>query len=231
MTRAQNIWLQLLAANWWTDLGGQLKDRRKNPLPVHCQIVTRPTPRPGNSPDRRRKITTIAAPPANSPPLWPTSTPGLRPEQQHAPQCDFRNAQVTEAPVTVYDTGYDSFPSLLAATARALYRPGQRLRRDGDPHNSNLSGGRMFNDPGLPRSWTIACSSSLWWNWFSTRAPRNVATTACAAWAWTPWMSNVISSRLPPTTSICWAPVNGEVRTEQANAVPLEQFARRNMVR
>lgn len=26
MTRAQNIWVQLLAANWWTNLGGQLKN-------------------------------------------------------------------------------------------------------------------------------------------------------------------------------------------------------------
>ena len=25
MTRASNIWAQLLAANWWTDLGGQLE--------------------------------------------------------------------------------------------------------------------------------------------------------------------------------------------------------------
>ena len=26
MTRASNLWVQLLAANWWTDLGGQLED-------------------------------------------------------------------------------------------------------------------------------------------------------------------------------------------------------------
>ena len=59
----------------------------------------------------------------------------------------FRNATVTDSPVSVYDTGYDSFPSLW----RQLRERCTDLDNGCDvmaiPHNSNLSRGRMFRDP------------------------------------------------------------------------------------
>lgn len=75
MTRASNIWLQLLAANWWTDLGGQLEDPPSKSFACSVSDCDKGDRETCSRPNRPRRITMIAVKNVTSPPLSPTNTP------------------------------------------------------------------------------------------------------------------------------------------------------------
>jgi hypothetical protein len=148
MTRGQNIWVQLLAANWWTDLGGQLEA----------------------DPDKSFACS-LSDCDAGDAEAWRNIQQAAEDNYDRSAECSFtsfvgyeyteafdqnnmhrnvifRNSTVTDAPISIYDTGRQgSFPSLW----RQLRENCTDLDNGCDvmsiPHNSNLSGGRMFRDP------------------------------------------------------------------------------------
>jgi hypothetical protein len=143
----------------------------------------------------------------------------------------FRNERVTATAISTYDTGSMNFPELW-----------RRLREecvDGDsgcdvmsiPHNSNLSGGLMFPDPVNPQQ----AQDRLFFEpvvelvqhkaasecRYDRLAGRGLDTEdeACD-------FEQVVADNLSMLGTVF-----GEVQTESARAVPLEEFGRRNMVR
>ncbi len=231
MTRAQNIWLQLLAATWWTDLGGQLED----------------------PPDKSFACSLSDCEEADSE-TWQRTQQAAEDNYDRSANCEFttfvayeyteafdqnnmhrnvifRNNTVTESPVSVYDTGYDSFPSLW----RQLRERCTDLDNGCDvmaiPHNSNLSGGRMFNDP---RS-NEELENRLFFEPV-VELVQHKGASECR-------YDRLRGIGLDTVDEQCdfeqiaadnlnmLGSVHGEVRTDRANAVSLENFARRNMVR
>lgn len=231
MTRAQNIWAQLLAATWWTDLGGQLEDPPEKSFACNlsdcdeagAETWQRTQLAAEEYYDRSAgcEFTTFVA---------YEYTEAFDQNNMHR-NVIFRNAQVAEAPVTVYDTGYDSFPSLW----RQLRERCTDLKNGCDvmaiPHNSNLAGGRMFRDPQS----TEEVENRLFFEPV-VELVQHKGASECR-------YDRLRGMGLDTVDEQCdfeqiaadnlnmLGSVHGKVRTERANSVPLEKFARRNMVR
>ena len=231
MTRARNIWVQLIAANWWTDLGGQLEDPPSKSFAcslsdcdaADAQTWQRTQQAAEENYDRSAacEFSTFVA---------YEYTEAFDQNNMHR-NVIFRNNTVTDSPVSVYDTGYDSFPSLW----RQLRERCTDLDNGCDvmaiPHNSNLSGGRMFNDPASdqelenrlffePVVELVQHKGASECRYDRLRGMGlDTADEACD-------FEQIAADNLNMLGS-----VHGEVRTDRANAVPLENFARRNMVR
>ncbi len=231
MTRAQNIWVQLLAANWWTDLGGQLENPPEKSFACtlsDCDAAERETwQRIQQSAeeyyDRSAdcSFTTF---------VGYEYTEAFDQNNMHR-NVIFRNSQVTALPVSVYDTGRDSFPSLwrqLRASCTDLHNGCDVMAI---PHNSNLSGGRMFRDP--------ESEAELEDRLFFEPVVELVQHKGASECRY----DRLRGLGLDTVDEACdfeqigadnlnmLGSVHGKVRTERARSVPLEQFARRNMVR
>ena len=231
MTRAQNIWVQLIAANWWTDLGGQLED-----------------------PPSKSFACTLSDCDAADAETWQKTQQAAENHYDRSADCDFttfvayeyteafdqnnmhrnvifRNAQVVDKPVSVYDTGRDSFPSLWRQLRQNCIDKNNGCDVMSIPHNSNLAGGRMFRDP--------ASDEELRDRLFFEPVVELVQHKGASECRF----DRLRGLGLDTTDELCdfeqipadnlnmMGTVHGKVRTERALEVPLEQFARRNMVR
>ena len=231
MTRASNIWVQLVAANWWTNLGGQLENPPDKSFACtlsDCDAAQRETWQQIQQSaedfyDRSSdcQFTTF---------VGYEYTEAFDQNNMHR-NVIFRNAQVTQTPISVYDTGRDSFPSLW----RQLRRDCIDLENGCDvmaiPHNSNLSGGRMFPDPGNEQELVDRLFFEP-----VVELVQHKGASECR-------YDRLLGTGLDTVDEQCdfeqigadnlnmLGSVHGEVRTERAAAVPLAQFARRNMVR
>ena len=231
MTRAQNIWLQLLAANWWTDLGGQLED----------------------PPDKSFACSLSDCDEANSE-TWQSTQQAAEEHYDRSAACEFttfvayeyteafdqnnmhrnvifRNSTVTDSPVSVYDTGYDSFPSLW----RQLRERCTDLDNGCDvmsiPHNSNLSGGRMFNDPGSAQELENRLFFEPVVELVQHKGASECRYDRLRGMGLDTVDEQCDFEQIAADNLNMLGSVHGEVRTDRANTVPLENFARRNMVR
>jgi len=231
MTRARNIWLQLLAASWWTDLGGQLEDPPEKSFACSlsdCDSAQRETweriqRAAEDHYDRSADcaFTTF---------VGYEYTEAFDQNNMHR-NVIFRNAQVPAVPVSVYDTGRGSFPSLW----RQLRSHCTDLANGCDvmsiPHNSNLSGGRMFRDPQSDEE----LENRLFFEPVVELVQHKGASECRYDRLRGLGLDTVDEScdfeQIPADNLNMLGSVHGEVRTERARAVPIEQFARRNMVR
>ncbi len=231
MTRARNIWLQLLAANWWTDLGGQLED-----------------------PPRRSFACTLSDCDAGDRDTWEKTRRAAEDNYDRSSNCEFttfvayeyteafdqnnmhrniifRNERVPALPVSVYDTGYGSFPSLW----RQLRERCTDLDKGCDvmaiPHNSNLAGGRMFRDPGSAQE----LEDRLFFEPVVELVQHKGASECRYDRLRGMGLDTVDEAcdfeQIPADNLNMMGTVHGVVRTDRALEKPLEQFARRNMVR
>jgi len=149
MSRADNIWVQLLAASWWTSLGGQAEDE---PAPSFACVL-------GDCEqaqlDTWRDIQTAAARHQDDSPDCQFTTFNAYEYTQASAQNNmhrnviFRNDRVTERPVTIYETG-QSVPALWEALETQCLSRADGCDVLAIPHNSNLAGGMMFPDPSTP---------------------------------------------------------------------------------
>ena len=231
MTRARNIWLQLLAATWWTDLGGQLEDPPKKSFACtlsDCDEAdaetwrrTRQAAEENYDRSAACEFTTF---------VGYEYTEAFDQNNMHR-NVIFRNATVTDSPVSVYDTGYDSFPSLW----RQLRERCTDLDNGCDvmaiPHNSNLSGGRMFRDP--------ESSEELENRLFFEPVVELVQHKGASECRYDRLRGMGLDTvdeqcdfeQIAADNLNMLGSVHGKVRTDRANPVALEDFARRNMVR
>ncbi len=231
MTRARNIWAQLLAANWWTDLGGQLEDPPDKSFACalsDCEAAEHETWQDiqraaEDNYDRSGSCSFTTF-------VGYEYTEAFDQNNMHR-NVIFRNATVTDRPVSVYDTGRDSFPSLW----RQLRRNCTDLDNGCDvlsiPHNSNLAGGRMFPDPASRQE----TQDRLFFEPV-VELVQHKGASECR-------FDRLRGLGLDTTDEQCdfeqiksdnlnmLGSVHGKIRTDRARPVPLEQFAPRNMVR
>ena len=231
MTRAQNIWLQLLSASWWTDLGGQLEDPPEESFACtlsDCDKANAETwqlvqQAAQDNYDRSAgcEFTTFVA---------YEYTEAFDQNNMHR-NVIFRNNRVARSPVTVYDTGRGSFPSLW----RQLRERCTDLDNGCDvmaiPHNSNLSGGRMFNDPKSPEELENRLFFEPVVELVQHKGASECRYDRLRGMGLDTVDEQCDFEQIAADNLNMLGSVHGVVRTERANPVPLEKFARRNMMR
>jgi len=231
MTRASNIWVQLVSANWWTDLGGQLEDPPSKSFACtlsDCDEAQRQT--------------------------WAWTQQAAEDHYDRSEECDFttfvayeyteafdqnnmhrnvifRNTNVVDMPISVYETGRESFPSLWRQLRTNCTDLDNGCEVIAIPHNSNLAGGRMFRDPQSDQE----LEDRLFFEPV-VELVQHKGASECR-------FDRLRGLGLDTTDELCdfeqipadnlnmMGTVHGKIRTERAHEVPLEKFARRNMVR
>jgi hypothetical protein len=231
MSRAQNIWVQLISANWWTDLGGQLEDPPSKSFACtlsDCDAAERETWQKIQQAaeahyDRTAdcSFTTFVA---------YEYTEAFDQNNMHR-NVIFRNTEVTDLPISVYDTGRDSFPSLW----RQLRENCTDQHRGCDvmaiPHNSNLAGGRMFRDPQSEQEIKDRLFFEPVVELVQHKGASECRYDKLRGMGLDTTDEACDFEQIPADNLNMMGTVHGEVRTERAREVPLEKFARRNMVR
>ncbi|MBJ21492.1 MAG: DUF3604 domain-containing protein [bacterium] len=231
MTRASHYWTQLLAASWWTSLSGISSEEVSESFAC---ILSDCDEAGGNAWKRIQSATEEAY--DRSAECRFTSFVGY--EYTDAPNAFnmhrnviFRNENVPALPISTYDTGSYKFPILWELLQERCLDAGIGCDVLAIPHNPNLAGGLMFRDPLTPRE----ASDRLRFEplveltqhkgasecRFDRLAGRGVLTEdeLCN-------FEQVVADNLTMLGS-----VHGEVMTELAAPVPLDEFAERNMVR
>ncbi len=231
MTRSSSFWTQLLAASWWTSLGGIGSDEPEQSFA--CTLSD--CDEAGSNAWKRIQQATEEAYDRSSACRF-TSFVGY--EYTDAPNAFnmhrnviFRNAHVPAMPISTYDTGRYNFPMLWELLQERCLDAGTGCDVLAIPHNPNLAGGLMFRDPQTPRE----ASDRLRFEplveltqhkgasecRFDQLEGRGLFTEdeLCN-------FEQVVADNLTMLGS-----VNGKVRADSAAPVPIDQFARRNMVR
>jgi hypothetical protein len=230
MTRSSSLWIQLLAATWWTDLGGMSESPSRS---FACSL---------SDCDGARAETWARIQEATEQAYDRTSacrfTTFVGYEYTDAPNAFnmhrnviFRNEHVVRSPISTHETGSYNFPRLWELLREQCIDAGTGCDVLAIPHNPNLAGGLMFRDPETPteaadriffepvveltqHKGSSECR-------FDRLAGRGVDTRdeLCT-------FEQVVADNLTMLGS-----VHGEVRTESAAPVPIDEFGRRNMVR
>ncbi|MAE94930.1 MAG: hypothetical protein CL910_09750 [Deltaproteobacteria bacterium] len=231
MTRASHFWTQLLAASWWTSLGVMgggsidhsfactLSDCEEAESEAWEQIQAAAEAAYDRSSDCRF-----------------TSFVGY--EYTDAPDAFnmhrnviFRNEKVVPKPISTYETGSYNFPKLWTLLRRDCIDAGQGCDVLAIPHNPNLAGGLMFRDPETAEE----ASDRVFFEPL-VELTQHKASSECR-------FDRLAGRGLDTEDELCdfeqvvadnlsmLGSVHGEVRTEQAAPVPIDRFARRNMVR
>jgi hypothetical protein len=232
LTRSEVFVLQLLAANYWSTLG-VLGEETQKPVSFACSM---------SDCDVAHKES------------WEKTQQAAEDHYDRSSACDFtsfvayeytdapqgknlhrnvifRNERVTETAISTYDTGSKNFPELW-----------NRLRKeciDGDegcdvmsiPHNPNLSGGLMFPDPRTQKE----ADDRLFFEPV-VELVQHKAASECR-------FDRLLGRGLDTEDELCdfeqakadnltmLGTVFGEVQTDTAAPVALDDFGRRNMVR
>ncbi|MEP1472918.1 MAG: DUF3604 domain-containing protein [Halieaceae bacterium] len=231
MTRARNIWVQLVAASWWTSLGGQQE-----------------------APPEKSFACTLSDCESAAQETWGDIQRAAEDNYDRSQNCDFttfvgyeyteafdqnnmhrnvifRNDVVTSKPISVYDTGRGSFVSLWQQLRGSCTDLDNGCDVMSIPHNSNLAGGRMFRDP--------ATNSEVVDRLFFEPVVELVQHKGASECRFDRLRGVGLDTvdeqcdfeQIAADNLNMLGSVHGEVRTERAKAVSLENFARRNMVR
>ncbi|MCR9095456.1 MAG: DUF3604 domain-containing protein [bacterium] len=231
MTRSNHYWTQLLAANWWTTLGGiqteevsqsfacTLSDCDEAATSAWDRIQAAAETHYDRSEDCA--FTTFVG-------YEYTDAPNAANMHRNV---IFRNASVPASPVSTYDTGPYNFPILWELLQERCLDAGIGCDVLAIPHNPNLAAGLMFRDPQTPREATdrikfepvieLTQHKGASECRFDRLEGRGLLTEdeLCT-------YEQVVADNLSMLGS-----VHGEVMTEQAAPVPLDEFHPRNMAR
>ena len=231
MTRANNIWLQLIAANWWTDLGGQLEDPPSKSFACSLSdcdqgdretwAATQRAAEEHYDRSEACEFTTFVA---------YEYTEAFDQNNMHR-NVIFRNEIVPELPVSVYDTGYDSFPSLWQQLRERCTERNNGCDVLAIPHNSNLAGGRMFRDPQSEQELADRLFFEPVVELVQHKGASECRYDRLRGMGLDTTDEACDFEQIPADNLNMMGTVHGKVRTDRALEVPLEQFARRNMVR
>jgi len=231
MTRASHYWTQLLAASWWTSLGGIQTEEVSHSFACtlsDCEVaakgawgeIQRAAEEHYDRSAECRFTTFVGYEYTDAPNAF----------NMHR-NVIFRNANVPELPVSTYDTGAYNFPILWELLQERCVDAGTGCDVLAIPHNSNLAGGLMFRDPLTPRE----ASDRLRFEplieltqhkgasecRFDRVAGRGVLTEdeLCS-------FEQVVADNLTMLGS-----VHGEVLAPEAAPVPIDEFHPRNLAR
>jgi hypothetical protein len=231
MTRSNHFWTQLLAAGWWTRLGvvaGGGVERSFACSLSDCDAaesefwagIQRAA---DDHYDRSAacRFTTFVG-------YEYTDAPDYKNVHRNV---IFRNEHVTALPISTYDTGSMNFPELWYRLRAQCIEGGQGCDVLAIPHNPNLSGGLMFRDPKTARE----AQERLFFEPV-IELTQHKAASECR-------FDRLEGRGLDTEDELCdfeqakadnlsmLGTVLGEVRTERAAPVPLDEYGLRNMAR
>ncbi len=230
MTRSSHFWTQMLAAGWWASIGVTGNSGGKS---FACTLSD--CDAAGANAWNILQETAEAAYDRSSRCSF-TSFVGY--EYTDAPNAFnmhrnviFRNEHVTEMPISTYETGSNNFPKLWELLREQCIDGGNGCDVLAIPHNPNLSGGLMFRDPKTEREATDRVFFEP-----VVELTQHKGSSECR-------YDRSVGRGLDTQDELCdfeqvvadnlsmLGSVHGEVMTDQAAPVPLDQFGRRNMVR
>jgi hypothetical protein len=231
MTRSSHYWTQLVAASWWTSLGGIGAD---DPAPSFACTLS-DCEDAGSQTWKALQASAEAAYDRSSACRFTTFV-GY--EYTDAPNAFnmhrnviFRNEHVTEMPISTYETGKYNFPKLWRLLREECIDGDEGCDVLAIPHNPNLAGGLMFRNPESPTE----ASDRLFFEPV-IELTQHKASSECR-------FDRLAGRGLDTSDELCdfeqvvadnltmLGSVHGEVRTETAAPVPIDEFARRNMIR
>lgn len=231
MTRSSNLWVQLVAAQWWTSLGGQTEAEQATSFACtlsDCGAAGLAAWRSIQKAAEDHYDRSSACRFTSFVGYEYTDSPDRRNLHRNV---IFRNDSVTAMPISAYDTGRYNFPALWRELRRQCIDVGNGCDVMTIPHNPNLAGGMMFPDP---RSAEEAADSRFFER--VVEIVQHKGASECR-------FDRLVGAGLATEDEACdfeqikadnlsmLGSVEGKIRTERAQEVGLEEFGRRNMVR
>jgi len=143
----------------------------------------------------------------------------------------YRNENVTDMPITTYETGSYNFPKLWSDLREQCIDKDEGCDVMSIPHNSNLAGGLMFPDP---KNQEEIDNRQFFEPLFELTQHKGAS--ECR-------YDRLAGKGLGTTDELCdfeqikadnlgmLGSVHGETQTDRADSVPIEEFAPRNMIR
>ena len=232
MTRSNNYYVQLLAAGWWSHLGVADESAEKGKS-FACTLSdcdegemafwTNIQQAAEDHYDRSEncEFTTFVG-------YEYTDAPDFKNMHRNV---IFRNANVTERPITTYDTGTYKFPDLWRKLRAECIDGQENCDVLAIPHNPNLAGGVMYPDPASQED----IDNRLFFEPV-VELVQHKGASECR-------YDRLAQAGVDTQDELCdfeqikadnlsmLGSVNGEVQTDRAAEVPIDQFARRNMIR
>ena len=231
MTRAQNLWTQLLAAHWWTVLGGQQESAPEKSFACslsNCDMAEKEAwgriqQAAEDHYDRSDecKFTTF---------VGYEYTEAFDQKNMHR-NVIFRNETVVELPVSLYDTGYESFPSLWRQLRERCIDLDNGCDVMAIPHNPNLAGGLMYRDPETEQELEDRLFFEPVVELIQHKGASECRFDRLRGLGLDTVDEACDVEQIPADNLNMMGTVHGKVRSDKAMHVPLEKFARRNMVR
>lgn len=231
MTRSTHQWIQLIAVDWWTRLAGQQEEEKKTS--IACSLSDCDSA----AADAWQKIQAAAEEHYDRTENCEFTT-FVGYEYTDAPDRKnmhrnviFRNDRVVEKPISTYDTGRYNFPLLWRDLRSQCTDAGNGCDVIAIPHNPNLAGGLMFRDPESPQELNDRLYFEPLVELVQHKGASECRFDRLRGIGLDTEDELCSFEQVPADNLAMLGTVNGIVRTERANEIPIEDFHRRNMVR
>ena len=231
MTRSTGLWVQLFAADWWGRLAGQRAGESEYSFACtlsDCALAgknawQRIQQAAEDHYDRTSacRFTTFIG-------YEFTDSPERKNMHRNV---IFRNEDVTQMPITTYETGRYQFPRLWQALREQCIDRRGACDVISIPHNPNLAGGYMFRDPGNETELNDRLFFEPVVELVQHKGASECRFDRVAGIGLDTEDELCTFEQVPADNLSMLGTVNGVVRTEQAELVSISQFARRNMLR
>ena len=230
MSRSQNLWIQLISASWWTSLGGQnevepspsaiclFEDCEAKQISVWQEVqaaAERHYDRSANC-----EFTSF---------VGYEYTDAVNQNNLHR-NVIFRNNKVTEAPISTYET-QKSLLSLWQQLDEQCIQGTEGCDVLAIPHNSNLSGGLMFQDPKSPEELRLRRSMEPLVELVQHKGASECRYDRLAGRGVDTTDELCDFEQIPGDNLHMLGTVEGEMRSEDGALVDIDNFAPRNMIR
>lgn len=230
LSRSENLWLQLISASWWTSLGGQ--NDSEPSLSAICLFE--------DCSQRQWDV-------------WQTVQRVAEEHYDRSEQCEFttfvayeytdasahnnlhrnvifRNANVTERPVTTYETNQQVM-SLWQQLEEECLKGNSGCDVLAIPHNSNLAGGLMFPDPKSQEEVRLRRAIEPLVELIQHKGASECRYDRLARRGVETIDELCDFEQIPSDNLHMLGTVDGEMRSERGKMVAIDEFAPRNLVR
>lgn len=230
VTRSENFYAQLLGVAWWSTLKGEDTD-----TPLVCRLSDCPSAalsawtKVQEAAERHYDrsstcafTTFVGYEYSNGPDFWNLHRNVI-----------FRNEKVTTVPISTYDTGLGpgNVPRLWDMLGEQCLDAGTGCDALAIPHNSNLSGGLMFLDPASPEEARDRLRYEPLVELMQHKGGSECRYDRLAGVGAGTTDELCEFEQLGADNLSVLGSINGKQRMARADAVPIEAFAPRNMVR
>ncbi len=231
MTRSTGQWTQLIALDWWSGLSGQKEDEKAYSFACTLSDCV------SAGKDAWQRIQQAAEDHYDRTEACEFTTfVGYEftdsPERQNMHRnVIFRNHDVIDAPISTYETGRYNFPELWRGLREQCIEQPGNCDVMSIPHNPNLAGGLMFRDPESEAELNDRLFFEPVVELVQHKGASECRFDRLAGAGLGTEDEFCTFEQVPGDNLAMLGTVNGVVRTELAAPKPLEDFARRNMVR